>query len=123
MELKLFSFFSIGSKLGWMVKATPRQLYRRERDPISTVQEAGLAPGLVGMGADNLASTGNRPSNRPASSESLCRLSHTEPLQKAAYNIYMVLLLRSGSLYKPITNLLVLIFNFRRVRKIAKSNY
>jgi hypothetical protein len=104
MEVQLYSFFSLGSKLGWMVKATLRPLYARERDLISTVQEVGLASGLIGMGADNLASMGNRPSNRLASSKSLCRLGYTEPLQNAAYNIYMVLSLLSGSLYKPITN-------------------
>jgi hypothetical protein len=39
-------------------------------DPVPTVQEAGWAPGLVWMGAENLAPTEIRPPDRPARSES-----------------------------------------------------
>jgi len=31
----------------WVVNATPRLLYPRERDPLPTAQEDGWAPGLV----------------------------------------------------------------------------
>ena len=45
-------------------RSTPRN------DPVPTVQEAGWAPGLVWMGAENLAPTEIRPPDRPACSES-----------------------------------------------------
>jgi hypothetical protein len=51
----------------------------RERDPASTVQEAGWAPGLVWMDAENLASTVIRSPDRPARSESLYRLTYPGP--------------------------------------------
>ena len=40
-------------------------------DPLPTVQEAGLAPGPVWTGAENLASTGIWSPDRPGRSESL----------------------------------------------------
>jgi len=55
----------------WVVNATPRPLYPRERDLVPTVQEAEWAPGPVWTGAENLASTGIRSPDRPARSESL----------------------------------------------------
>jgi hypothetical protein len=39
-------------------------------DPVPTVQEAGWAPGLVWMGAENLTPSEIRPPDRPAPSES-----------------------------------------------------
>jgi len=39
--------------------------------PVPTVQETGWAPGLVWTGAENLAFTGIRSSDRPAHTESL----------------------------------------------------
>ena len=54
-----------------MVNATPRPLYPRERDPVPIVQDAGWAPRPVGMDAENLARTGIRSPDRPASNESL----------------------------------------------------
>jgi hypothetical protein len=45
---------------GWVVNATPRPLYTRERDPIPIVLEAGRAPALVWTGEENLAPTGFR---------------------------------------------------------------
>jgi len=59
-----------------MVNATPSQLYPREREPVPGVQAAGWAPGPVWTGARNLAPTGIPFQNRPARSESLCRLSY-----------------------------------------------
>jgi hypothetical protein len=38
----------------------------RERDPVSTLQEAVWAPGRVWTGAENLAPTGIRSPHRPA---------------------------------------------------------
>jgi hypothetical protein len=40
---------------GWVVNATPRPIYARERNQLPIVKEAGLAPGPVWMGAKNLA--------------------------------------------------------------------
>ena len=41
--------------MGWVVKATPRPLYPRERDPVPIVQEAEWASGQVWTGVENLA--------------------------------------------------------------------
>ena len=41
--------------MGWVVNATPRPLYPRERDPVPIVEEAGWAPGSVWTGAGNRA--------------------------------------------------------------------
>ena len=46
------------------------------KDPVPIVQEARWAPGPVGTGAENLASTGIRSPDRTARSESLYRLSY-----------------------------------------------
>jgi hypothetical protein len=66
--------------MGWVVNATPRPLYPRERDPVPIVQEDGWAPGPVWTGAENLAPTGIRSPDRPARSQSLYRLSYPGPL-------------------------------------------
>ena len=65
--------------MGWVVNATPRSLYPRERDPVPIVQEAGWAPGPVWTGAEELAPTGIRSPDREARSESLYRLSYPGP--------------------------------------------
>ena len=47
--------------MGWVIKATLRPLYPRERAPVPTVQEAVWAPGPVRTGAEkrkSLPSTG-----------------------------------------------------------------
>ena len=75
----LYSFFHLSVRWGWVVKATPRKLYYRETDQLSVLQEAGWAPGPVWTGADNLAQAGIRFPDRPASSESLYRLSYLDP--------------------------------------------
>ena len=36
--------------MGWVVNATPRPFYPRERDPVPIVQEAGWAPRPVWTG-------------------------------------------------------------------------
>jgi len=35
--------FNLGARWGWVVNATPRPLYPRERDPVAILQEAGWA--------------------------------------------------------------------------------
>jgi hypothetical protein len=48
-------FFNLGARW-WVVNATPRSLYPRERDPVPIVEGAGWAPGPVRTVAENLAS-------------------------------------------------------------------
>jgi hypothetical protein len=55
----------------WLLNATPRPLYCRQRDPAPIVQEAKWAPGSVWTGAENLAFSGIRFPDRPDRSESL----------------------------------------------------
>ena len=62
--------------MGWVVNATSRPLYPWERDPVPIVPVAGLDPGPVWTGAENLAPTGIRSPDRPAHSESPYRLSY-----------------------------------------------
>ena len=49
-----------------------------ERDPVSSLREAGWAPGPVWTGAENLALTGIRSPDHPARSESLYRVLRME---------------------------------------------
>ena len=79
-----------------MVNATPQAAYFRERNPVPIVQEAEGAPGPVWTGAENPASTEIRSPDRPARSESLCRLRYPGPL-------YFKLLFRSTrNVMKPL---------------------
>jgi len=64
--------------MGWGVNATPRPLYPRER-PGTLCIGGWVAPGPVWTGAENLAPTGIPPTDRPARSESLYRLSYPDP--------------------------------------------
>ena len=62
---------------GW---STPRPgRCTPEKDPVPIVQEAGWDPGPVWTCAENLAPTGIRSPDRPASSESRYRLSYPGP--------------------------------------------
>jgi len=63
--------FNLGGRWGWVVNATPRPLYPRERDPAPIVQEAGWDPGPARTGAEYLDPTRIRSPDRPARSESL----------------------------------------------------
>ena len=45
VEVQTYTFFNLGDRWGWVVNATPRPLYPRERDPVAVVQEAGWVPG------------------------------------------------------------------------------
>jgi hypothetical protein len=40
-EVKFYSFFNLGTRWGWVVNATPRQIYLRERQKLPIVYEAG----------------------------------------------------------------------------------
>jgi hypothetical protein len=84
--------------MGWMVNATPRPLYPRERDPVPIVQEAGWAPGRVWTDAVNLAPTGIRSPDRPARSESLYRLSYRGPYIDIMFMfiIIIIIMFRKG---------------------------
>ena len=68
--------------MGWLVNATARPLYPRERDSVPTVYEAGWAPGSVWTGEEYLAHTGIRSPVRPARSQSLHRLSYPGPFKR-----------------------------------------
>jgi hypothetical protein len=57
--------------MGWVVNATPRPLYPRERDLVPTAQEAGWATGPVWTRAENLAPHRDSIPDLPARSESL----------------------------------------------------
>jgi len=54
-----------------MVKVMQCQLYPQVGDLLLSVQEAGLDPGPVWTGVENLAPTGIRSSDHPARSELL----------------------------------------------------
>jgi len=73
--------------MGWVVNATPRLLYPRERDPVPIVWEAGLAPGPDWTGGEYLAPSGIRSPDRPARSESLYRL-HSPGLDMSPEYVY-----------------------------------
>jgi hypothetical protein len=60
--------------MGWVVNATPRPVYPWKRDPVHVVLEAWWAAGPVRTATENLAPTGIRTPDRPARSESPCRL-------------------------------------------------
>jgi hypothetical protein len=56
--------------MGWVVNATSRPLYPRERTGIHFIG-GGVGPGPIWTGAENPTHTGIRSPDRPASSESL----------------------------------------------------
>jgi hypothetical protein len=68
---------NLGAVCGWVAKATPRPLYPREKAPVPIVEEAGWAPGSVGMGVEkrkSLAPIGVRIPDCATRSKSLYRL-------------------------------------------------
>ena len=67
-------FLAHGTRRGWGVSVTSQPLFTPGREPVSIVQEAGWVRGPVWTGAENLAPTGIRSSDRPARSHSLYRL-------------------------------------------------
>jgi hypothetical protein len=50
VEGLLYFFFKLGSKRGWVVKATPRQLNARQIDPVIFVQGVVWATGPAWTG-------------------------------------------------------------------------
>ena len=50
-----------GTRRGWGVSVTHRPLFIPGKDPVPIVQEAGLAPGPVWTGVENLAQSGFDP--------------------------------------------------------------
>ena len=75
IEVQPYSSFNPGTRWGWVVNATPRPLYPRERPGTHCIG------GWVGLGAgvENLAPTGIRSPDHPARSDSLYRLSYPGP--------------------------------------------
>jgi len=67
-------FHDLGTIRGWGISFTPRSLFTSGKEPVPIVQEVGWAPGPVSASAENLAPTGIRSPDRPASSQSLYRL-------------------------------------------------
>jgi hypothetical protein len=61
-------FHDHGTRKGRVVSSTPRPYFTHGKDPVPIVQEDGWAPGPVWTGAENLAPTGIRYSDRPARS-------------------------------------------------------
>jgi hypothetical protein len=67
-------FLDQGTRRGRGVSVTPRPLFTSGKDSVPIVQEDGWAPGPVWTGAENLAPTGIRFSDRPSRSQLLYRL-------------------------------------------------
>ena len=57
------------------------------KEPIPIVQEAGWVSEPVWTGAENLADTGIRSPDRPASSETLYRLRYSDPISEVRTEI------------------------------------
>ena len=70
----LIPFHEHGTRRGWGVSVTPRPLFTSGKDPGPIAQEAGWVPGPVWTCAENLSPTGIQSPDRPARSQSLCRL-------------------------------------------------
>jgi hypothetical protein len=64
VDVWLYSFFNLGARWEWVVNATPRLLYPRERPGTHCIG------GSVWTGAENLVPTGIRSPDRPVRSES-----------------------------------------------------
>jgi hypothetical protein len=78
-------FHDHGTGRGWGVSVTPWPLFIPGKDPVPIIQEAGWAPGPVWTGAENLAPTGIRSSDRPARSQSLYWLRYPSVCLLASY--------------------------------------
>ena len=84
--------------MGWVVYATPRPLYRRERDPVPTVREAGWVQGLVWTGAEKFSPTAIRsPTVQPVARH---HTDHTIPAHIILYYCYrctIIIIISSSS--------------------------
>jgi hypothetical protein len=74
------------------VSVTPRPLFTLGQDVVHIVQEVGWATGPVWTGAENLAPTGIRSPYRPASGQSLYRLSYRTHITSFTYALILVVL-------------------------------
>ena len=81
--ISALSLTSALDKGGWSTPRPPPAALPPGKDPVPTIQEAGLATGPAWTGEENLASTGMRSSNGLTRSESLYRLSHSGPVFRA----------------------------------------
>ena len=68
-------FHDRSTRKGWVVSSTPRPHFTAEKDPVSTLQETGWAPGPVWTDGKYCPHRDSIP-DRPARSQSLYRLSH-----------------------------------------------
>jgi hypothetical protein len=102
VEVYLYPHFNLSAKWRWVVNATRRPLYPRERSGPHCVQTfPGWTPGQVWTDAEILASTGIRFPDRLARSESLYRLSYPGP-----HSIYINIYIYTHSAYKSLWHLL-----------------
>jgi hypothetical protein len=62
-----------------VVNVMPRPLYRRQRDPVPILQDAGWTPGPVWTGVGISSQSGIRSLDRPTRSKSLCHLRYPGP--------------------------------------------
>jgi len=79
LVVQIYSLFNLDVRCEWVVNATARLLYPRERDPVRNAQEAGWALRQVRTGAANLAPSHPPEFDPRARSESLYRLSYPGP--------------------------------------------
>ena len=75
---KAYSFLNLGASWGWVVNATLRPLYPRERLCAHSIG-IWLGPRAGVEDVENVAPTGIRSPDRPARSQSLYRLSYRGP--------------------------------------------
>ena len=68
-------FHDRGTRRGWVDSRTPRPHFSLGKDPVPILQEAGWAPGPVWTGGKSRPHGDSIP-DRPARSQSLCRLSY-----------------------------------------------
>jgi hypothetical protein len=73
-------FLDLGARRGGWSAPRPGR-FIPGKDPVLSVKKAGWSPGPVWTCAKNLAPTGIRSPDRPARSQSLCRLSYPDPIQ------------------------------------------
>ena len=73
------SYFNLGPRSVWVVKATPRHFTPR-KDKLLIVYEAGWAAGSVLTDAEYLVAARIRSSKSPVRSQSLHRLSYPDPI-------------------------------------------
>ena len=72
-------FFNLGARSGWVVNATPRPPYPRERPDTHCI--GGWVGPRVGLDGCGKSRSEIRPPDRPARSELLYRLSYPGPLE------------------------------------------